>query len=568
MSEGPDKGKVDEGAHFINVLMLDRHGNRIDRRNPQDIFTPLYDHQIPPGAANVLHYRIQLPADLKEAVELFARVRYRKFDFAYMEIIHGRGKVPQLPIVDLCSDKVLLPLAGGKTEASKIPGWQRLNDYGIGCFLEGGPDGKGPGEKGQAKAAFQRLLSPEFKNVKVAHAHGNVNLARVHLAYGGQRTRLAAEVLTQARKCDPPAPWWTVAWFTGLVNLEDGNLDDAIKNFEQILDPKNRDPVRKLDFTKDYVVRKELGKTLYLRAREEEGAEATQFLRRAIAHFERVLEQDAEDVVAHEYLNQCYGRLAKGHGPSELPKSLTEEEREFDKLVSLIAARGGVNPRRGAAEINPAARMEAARKLAQLLKMSKTTVRMTVLLHIRQRLLKVPDADIGLRLLIAQSLTELDRHLLAGVPDLGKRLADPALEKDQRIQAADELTAVLSQLAVKPAPGNARPLIGFASIWPVPGLPANMALEALAVGGYLQGPLPPPRLLHLGRLRQQVRPLFDGDGDLREAAAMVLARIHLVMHAIYKPDENAQGEAQRIYRQRHPLADRASHNIIIYDLTN
>ena len=30
--------------------MLDRDGNRIDRRNPQDIFMPLYNHQIPPGA--------------------------------------------------------------------------------------------------------------------------------------------------------------------------------------------------------------------------------------------------------------------------------------------------------------------------------------------------------------------------------------------------------------------------------------------------------------------------------------------------------------------------------------
>jgi hypothetical protein len=28
--------------------MLDRDGQRIDRRNPQDIFVPLYNQQIPP----------------------------------------------------------------------------------------------------------------------------------------------------------------------------------------------------------------------------------------------------------------------------------------------------------------------------------------------------------------------------------------------------------------------------------------------------------------------------------------------------------------------------------------
>ncbi len=52
---GPD-GIVDPYSHFINVYMLDRDGNRIDRRNPQDIFVPLYNKQIPPGAGQVVHF--------------------------------------------------------------------------------------------------------------------------------------------------------------------------------------------------------------------------------------------------------------------------------------------------------------------------------------------------------------------------------------------------------------------------------------------------------------------------------------------------------------------------------
>src|SRR5262249_14884625 len=159
----------------INVLMLDRHGYRIDRRNPQDIFTPLYDHQIPPGAAQVVHYRVEIPADLREPVEISARVRYRKFDYRYMELVHEGKHVPQLPIVDMCSDRVVLPLAGVRgdvpaQESPIQPTWQRWNDYGIGCFLEGGPDGKThpislePGELLQAGRAFERLLT-EFKDV-------------------------------------------------------------------------------------------------------------------------------------------------------------------------------------------------------------------------------------------------------------------------------------------------------------------------------------------------------------------------------------------------------------------
>jgi len=56
-----DGGRVDPWSHFVNVYMLDHEGRRIDRRNAQDIFVPLYDHQIPPGAADVVHYVLEVP---------------------------------------------------------------------------------------------------------------------------------------------------------------------------------------------------------------------------------------------------------------------------------------------------------------------------------------------------------------------------------------------------------------------------------------------------------------------------------------------------------------------------
>ncbi len=51
--------EVDRWAHFVNVFLLDREGNRINRRNPQDIFVPLYNHQVPPGAGWTVHYGLQ-----------------------------------------------------------------------------------------------------------------------------------------------------------------------------------------------------------------------------------------------------------------------------------------------------------------------------------------------------------------------------------------------------------------------------------------------------------------------------------------------------------------------------
>src|SRR5207247_8442860 len=86
-----DSGPLDEWAHRLNALVLDRHGNRINRRNPQDIFTPLYNHQIPPGAAAVVHYEFTVPPGATGAITVDVKVKYRKFDTIYINYVFGRG---------------------------------------------------------------------------------------------------------------------------------------------------------------------------------------------------------------------------------------------------------------------------------------------------------------------------------------------------------------------------------------------------------------------------------------------------------------------------------------------
>ena len=85
--------------------------------------------------------------------------------------------------------------------------------------------------------------------------------------------REAVEAFGKAQQTDPPAPWWTVAWFTGLVNAQNGYLDEAITSFEKILDPGNQPVDRKFDFTRDYVVSNELAATLFKRAQQEDDPE-------------------------------------------------------------------------------------------------------------------------------------------------------------------------------------------------------------------------------------------------------------------------------------------------------
>jgi len=176
-----DDGQVDPFAHFINVYMLDRDGRRVDRRNPQDIFVPLYNKQIPPGAGQVVHFGLDLPEGVAGPVTLEAKVNYRKFDRTYLDYIYGKGKGPTLPVVVMAADSLKLPVRGGPA-AENPPSpikdvWQRWNDYGIGLFLEGTDKGPQKGELKQAEAVFKQVA-------ELGKADGWVNLARVYQREG------------------------------------------------------------------------------------------------------------------------------------------------------------------------------------------------------------------------------------------------------------------------------------------------------------------------------------------------------------------------------------------------
>jgi tetratricopeptide (TPR) repeat protein len=359
--DGPDDtGRVNEWSHFVNILMLDRHGQRINRRNPQDIFTPLYDHQIPPGSGQVVHYKLDVPSDVKEPIELKVRLRYRKFDFEYMSIVHkvalddpeARNKVPKLPITDLCEDRVILPVEGGVTrvpeQRSTIePEWQRWNDYGIGLLLTAtAPEAKSKPGLRQAEAAFRPLTKLDDPK---AQANGYLNLARVYFA--GTRYAEAEKALVQARELG--ANWWTVAWFAGLVNAQNYNFEDAIRDFEEILDPEKQPRERKLDFTRDFVVINELGKTHFDQAKQlaNEPEQHVSALRKAVDQFERTLTIDSEDIDAHFFLYQCYtalGREAPDVTPSSVPAG-GDRQKLLELATQLADAKATASERLQAA---------------------------------------------------------------------------------------------------------------------------------------------------------------------------------------------------------------------------
>jgi len=301
-----DFKEVDPWSHFVNVYMLDREGNRIDRRNAQDIFTPLYNHQIPPGAAQVVHYGFTVPEQIDGPLTIEVKLQYRKFDTKYMQYVFGKQFTNDLPITLMASDRVTFPVEGVSVqptnEESKIVLWQRWNDYGIGLFLEG-DRGSEKGELIQAAQAFGEVE-------KLGKPDGPLNLARVYFKEG--RLDDAVTALQRAATFKPPAPRWTIAWLNGLVNKQNGYLDKAISEFRSILEDRYPElDQRGFDFSKDYEVINEYAQTLFERSKlERDTKEAQQdFLKQAATQFEKTLAIDSENVTAHYNLALIYHQL-------------------------------------------------------------------------------------------------------------------------------------------------------------------------------------------------------------------------------------------------------------------
>ena len=353
---GPD-GAVDPYAHFINVYMLDRNGNRIDRRNAQDIFVPLYNKQIPPGAGQVVHFGLEVPGGQTGLINLEARVNYRKFDRKYMDYVFGKGQGPYLPVTEMASDKVELPVAGGSTAGNepspiKEP-WERWNDYGIGLLLEGTTKG---GQKGELKQAEEVFL----KVAELGRADGWVNLARVYQREGRISDALSALEKAAAHK-EPAAPW-VINWLTGQINASNNQLEAAVASFEAVL--KTRIPERKFDFGLDFLVIDEMASVLYTMARPlpVKSQERKKWLTKAIAAYRRTLAIDSEDVGAHYGLGLAFGDPAWGDRTlenSESPAAGAAAVVDSDELIRLAAV---VADRK----TEPAQRKDRALELARL----------------------------------------------------------------------------------------------------------------------------------------------------------------------------------------------------------
>ena len=336
----PETKAVDPWSHFVNAYVLDRHGNRIDRRNPEDIFVTLYDHQIPPGAAAVVHFSLEVPEDVAGPITVEAKLHYRKFDTIYVRFFQGeRFTGNDLPITILARDVVTLPVVESQARhpsaVPDIPAWQRWNDYGIGLLRK--PRNR---QLRQAEEAFAEVE-------KLVRADGPLNLARVYLSEG--RLLEAAQALHRAASHKEPAYPWSIAWLTGLVDKQNGHLDQAIRSFELLVETRFEEARRRdFDFSQDYRLLNQLGQTVFERAKRERGeARRTareRLLREAERWFAKALEYDPENVTAHYNLALIYRALGDTQRAQRHQSLHTRYKPDDNARDRAIAAHRRANP--------------------------------------------------------------------------------------------------------------------------------------------------------------------------------------------------------------------------------
>lgn len=322
---------VDPWSHFVNNFIVDRNGNRIERRNAQDIFVAVYNHQIPPGAGQVAHYQLDVPDDVTDEIEVTVRLNYRKFAHHYTEFMNevfsagdhdfaNRSEMPGalnvLPITVIAEDRVVFPVItrdGTRIEPQSEslpppePEWQRWNDYGIGLLLTG---------NAQLKQAAEAFAEVE----KYGRFDGPLNQARVFLAEGSLDR--ATEALQRAASMDPPPPAWTYAWLSGSVAAQQGQLEAAANNYYSVLyDDTQERRSRGFDFSKDYMVRNEYAIVLLQLAERADFASDTseyeRLLGQAVEECKKVLEVDSENFTAYANLADIYGRQGENEKARE-----------------------------------------------------------------------------------------------------------------------------------------------------------------------------------------------------------------------------------------------------------
>ena len=302
-------GRLDEAADRLSQLVLGHTAQPVDRRQPADIHTSLYNNGIGPGADRLVRYLLKVPRDAAGSVTLSAAVDYRKFSRDY-SIFTAGPNAPTLPVTEISRDVVTLPVAGAASayDAASIEApmrantdkpWLRWNDYGIGLFLQG--DLKG------AEAAWAQVerLAPDKPD-------GPLNRARALIQEGNLAD--AESALNEAERRRPG--WLKTAFFRATLEKEQGQLDASLADMNLVV----------AKFPKDRVCWNQIARILFLQGKYDD----------ALRAIEKVYAIDPEDLSAHYNAMLCFKALGRKR-EGEVEERWYKYHKDDETAAALMA---------------------------------------------------------------------------------------------------------------------------------------------------------------------------------------------------------------------------------------
>ena len=345
--ENEGRGRVEPGAHFYRSLQLDGRGNPIDKRNAWQTRSLLYVRLIPPGAADVAHYRVRIPEDARGPLTFTAKLHYRKFAHAYTQFAYAgvpvpgqpaeavgkafddrqfsfdpknipanvsgeiKDRIPDLPIITLAEASTTLPVGDRATATvwSRVAdetSRERWNDWGIGLLLQGDLRG--------AQYAFTRVTEAE-----PGYADGWLNVARALVQEG--ETDAAKPFIAEALRRNDALG--RIYYFKALIEKADGDYPAAIASLERVVS----------QYPRDRVVLNQLARILFLERRYQDSLDV----------LARVADVDPEDLQMH------YTAMLAARGLGDAARAAREQElflrfKAEESAQAITARRRLANP--------------------------------------------------------------------------------------------------------------------------------------------------------------------------------------------------------------------------------
>jgi tetratricopeptide (TPR) repeat protein len=346
--EDGGKGAVEPGAHFYRSFQLDGEGNPIDKRNAWQARSVLYVRLIPPGAADVVHFRMRVPENARGPLTLTAKLEYRKFAHSYTQFAYAgqpvpgqdpslvspshnsqvfsydpanipknvsgqiKGRIPDLPILTLAQSEATIALG---TSNGPDTVWrpvvakddrERWNDWGIGLLLQG--DLKG------AEYAFQRVTEAE-----PGYADGWLNVARALIREG--EVERARPYIQKALAIDPSLG--RIYFFRAMIEKAEGRYDDALASLRTVEEK----------YPRDRVVLNQTARVLFLKRQ----------YRQALDVLQRVEAVDPEDLQMHYTAMLCWRGLGDA-GNAAREAKLFQRFKAEESSQAITARRRMLSP--------------------------------------------------------------------------------------------------------------------------------------------------------------------------------------------------------------------------------